>query len=1476
MKRLLLLISCVFIFISSSSQIILTNDTSFCSPQAIDLYALSAIQSSMAVDDMHDGVVDIGFDFDFYGNTYNKCVISGNGYITFDTTLANTGSPWSINLPIPNPGSVPENAILAPWQDIHTGVSGSIYYGTTGAAPNRMFTVTWCEVAMFSCTSLLHTSQVVIHEGSNKIEMFIQDKPLCITWNTGAAIQGLVDATSTNFDIVDDPILFLPRNFPLTWTATNEGWEFLPNTSMTGYTINQIPYVPIIAGAATWTDASGTVIGVGPTVPVNPTTTTTYYCSVTGDCSNSTLVDSVTISVTGCIDINLTSTQSSCLGTDGTISVTPDLSTTSPPWMIELQNMNGVNVQVANNIMNSTYIFSNVVTGSYIVKITELPLIGNPNSSQDTIVVTQIQNPIALSTNAQNVQCYGGSNGTISVIPQGGALPYQFYINGFPATNPYPYDSVFTNLIPGTYIMSVIDANNCMDKDTVVITEPAFPLQLSPTSKLLNCHGETSGFATATCIGGTPSYFYEWFDGSYTSIGTGDSISGLVGGSYFVKVTDANGCDTVETIQILQVQTALTSNNQIFGVPCVGDSTGMIVSQAIGSQGPYRYYWFTPSGDSIIQSNTDQFLFARDTLKNLLAGTYDLHLYDANGCFESYTMTVGEASSALVIDSIVVSNTVTCFGGNNGAAQTFVGGGMPNYYFSWDNGELTSNATQLTSGYHTVQLTDDWGCVVEDSIYISENSEIISTIVVDNEVSCYGLSDGSVSVTSVGGSPNYTYFWSNLSTSNTGTSSTNSGLIYGSYYLTTQDIYGCNVFDTILVDQPDPLFVEASEIDSISCYGYDDGVAYAYGGGGTEPYTFYWDSLTGYSGDTNFMLSPGIHTVYIVDSRGCEAMDTVFTNEPPVFEVDILDSLTILPYCIGVNSASLTSLANGGTPPYWYEWDDNAVTPQTTPTASNLLAGIYTITVTDSRGCVVSETRDIDTITNTMTSDIYAPLTYSGGYHVSCYGANDGMLYVVGGGTDHLPFSYQWYGPNGFISFNDSITSIEAGTYSVTILDSNLCASNTSFNITTPDALQYTIISLLRDESCEGACNGQIMVDLTGGTPPYIGTSTDVSTGHVLTSTMIGDTILEDMCSGTWNIELTDANGCSSSVSPGGVNNQTVGYTHQTVAQVGTIVHVDCYGTSTGSLNVFNPNTNPNYSYNWENINSPGVSLGTGNTITNLPAGLYVLMAEYGDSLSIFTYDGCTTTDTVEITEIDEIHIQANITDVDCYGNNTGDIEVFVTGGTASYTLQWNPTGTSGNTLNNLISGFYALSVTDANGCLRVDTFQIMEPPFLSVNISQNSINSSVLEANVIGGVPSYTYKWKEFNTSGVLQQGGISYTVLAPGSYYVEVEDNNDCSSESDTITFNETVPTSSNLLSNLDISIYPNPFRDYTIVDFGKQVMEGEVKVIDMLGNVVDIYDVEEQRELIIDRNTKSKGVYFVEILINSDKMFKKITVQ
>ncbi len=312
-----------------------------------------------------------------------------------------------------------------------------------------------------------------------------------------------------------------------------------------------------------------------------------------------------------------------------------------------------------------------------------------------------------------------------------------------------------------------------------------------------------------------------------------------------------------------------------------GVSDGMIISDANGSWAPYQYYWISSAGDTL---QSTSYTTTRDTLKDLSSGVYTLHVYDAQSCFVSYSLNVGEPMTMLSIDSILVVENIACFGDSVGKARLFASGGMPNYSYMWDNGETGLVAQNLSAGYRHLTLTDDWGCEVVDSVYVSE---------------------------------------------------------------------------------PEPLSMIANELVWISCFGANDGLAYASGLGGNLPYTFTW-MTNGQIGDTINTVHPGLHTVEVVDARGCTSSDTIFMHEPTELHVNIDDNFTILAYCIGVNSASLTSLAMGGTPGYSYAWDDNLVAPQLTATASHLLAGVYTVTATDSRGCTASDSRDIDTITNTM------------------------------------------------------------------------------------------------------------------------------------------------------------------------------------------------------------------------------------------------------------------------------------------------------------------------------------------------------------------------------------------------------------------------------------------------------------------------------------------------------------------------------
>ena len=177
---------------------------------------------------------------------------------------------------------------------------------------------------------------------------------------------------------------------------------------------------------------------------------------------------------------------------------------------------------------------------------------------------------------------------------------YTYFLNGILSLNAYPLDSLFENLSGGTYIISVVDDNDCMMRDTVIVSSPSYPLQALASSKVAVCYGGSSGFVVGSSAGGTPGYIYSWYEsGNPVSFSDNDTAIGLIAGSYYLSVEDANGCDTFTSVNIIEPQVALQASAQIFGVPCKGDNTGMLVGDAGGGWGPYAYYWLDSQGDTV-------------------------------------------------------------------------------------------------------------------------------------------------------------------------------------------------------------------------------------------------------------------------------------------------------------------------------------------------------------------------------------------------------------------------------------------------------------------------------------------------------------------------------------------------------------------------------------------------------------------------------------------------------------------------------------------------------------------------------------------------------------------------------------------------------------------------------------------------------------------------------------------------------------
>lgn len=265
-----------------------STDTSICPTNIVNLWAsvnslyptsLSSISYQTLSDDIYSPVVNIGFDFEFYGVTYNQLIISSNNYISFVLSNAGMYSAWSIPGPAPS-GSTPQLAIMCPWQDVNPSSGGQVRYQTVGTAPNRIFVVEFCNIPMFSCTGQLFTDQILLYESCNIIETHIVSKTLCSSWNDGKAIHGLSKNASTAHIVPG-------RNAPGHWTALMDGYRFTPDpTDDNNYILQPIPYNPILMGLdetnIKWYEGltSTVPIATGPTVTVEPTEPTQYVVEV--------------------------------------------------------------------------------------------------------------------------------------------------------------------------------------------------------------------------------------------------------------------------------------------------------------------------------------------------------------------------------------------------------------------------------------------------------------------------------------------------------------------------------------------------------------------------------------------------------------------------------------------------------------------------------------------------------------------------------------------------------------------------------------------------------------------------------------------------------------------------------------------------------------------------------------------------------------------------------------------------------------------------------------------------------------------------------------------------------------------------------------------------------------------------------------------------------------------------------------------
>lgn len=597
-------------------------------------------------------------------------------------------------------------------------------------------------------------------------------------------------------------------------------------------------------------------------------------------------------------------------------------------------------------------------------------------------------------------------------------------------------------------------------------------------------------------------------------------------------------------------------------------------------------------------------------------------------------------------------------------------------------------------------------------------------------ISCSGATDGSIGITPSNGNYPYTYTWAHdaaLADSNA------TGLAAGSYAMTVTDNDGCSIDTIITLTAPSPLFVGVIGANPL-CSGDSTGMVWVGNiGGGTQPYTYSWSNGVVGTNDTIFNLLAGTYSLTLTDANGCSAQASTTLGDPPTLNGNftIVNDAT----CEGVSDGDATIAAAGGTPAYSYAWAHDAAI--TTATATNLGVGTYYVTITDDNLCAYEDSIDIGaTLVVSATSVVT---------DVNCFDGNDGTITVTpitSGGAPNLPYNYSWT-PNTTNTTNIS-TSLTVGNYGYTVTDNVGCIYIDSAMVAQPDSITITNISTT-NVLCNGDTSGTITVSASGGAVPYL---YDWGNGNV-------DSTLINVGAGTYVVTVTDANGCTNSLSI------TLSQP-PAILSTSAVTNVSCNSFTDGTAMITASGGAGIAGYAW----STNPAVDTLSAISGLMAGQYYV--------TITDSSGCSIIDTVDITEPPVLVANTNGTDQSCFNITDGTVNAAPSGGTAPYAYVWSNGGMT-DTLTGLVAGTYLVTVTDNNGCTVIDSMMINTPPEITSTITTTPVSctggtNGTATVTGAGGAGAFNYAWDN-------GQIGQTTSGLGAGIYIVTVTDGSGCS---------------------------------------------------------------------------------------------------
>ncbi|MBO7481676.1 MAG: carboxypeptidase-like regulatory domain-containing protein [Bacteroidales bacterium] len=948
---------------------------------------------------------------------------------------------------------------------------------------------------------------------------------------------------------------------------------------------------------------------------------------------------------------------------------------------------------------------SNLADGEYTVTVTDAV---GCTATISQMIITPGQ--LTVSLNGDNQICEG-SDANITANVEGGTENYSYrWSNGGSTQNTTVQE-------PGTYIVTVTDAAECTATGAIAVTVlPAATLELTSGTLTQNvCFGGNfittvytyGGSANGADVTGLPNGLSFNNNTSNKTIEiTGTPIEA---GSFDYTVTTTgatspctNQSITGTIIVYPQLTVTVSGNNP----SCYGD-VATITSNANGGTEPYIYNW----------SNSESSVSITDTP---LANTeYSVTVTDSNGCAATASTNVTVPSQLTV--SISGETTIRCYGETTDLTANANGGSMAmGYTYAWTGNVTGQNLTGVVAGNYTVTVSDGSGCSATASVAVTQPAAALTASIPNpTNVTCYGASDGSATVTADGGTEPYTYSWNNGADTQTVTN-----IAAGSHSVVVTDANGCTVDANVTITQPEELSVSLSA-GEIGCNGGMTNITGTYNGG-TSPYAYSWSN--GATSQNLTDVTAGNYSVVVTDNNGCTAAASVTITQPDALTA----SLTAGEIGCNGGTTNITSDVNGGTSPYAYSWSNS----ETSQDLTGVTVGDYNVVVTDRNGCTASTSA-------TITQPTAISVSFGNTVAQTC-AISGSVEFTISGGTGTI--SYAWDGGNASEYSTTSTANLTAGNHTISITDANGCSITDNVEIAADTVAPNVQIS---STTTVLTCSVNSIPLQVSGAVSYLWS--DGSTASTLTAESTG----------TYTVTATASNGCTataSSVITSDIEAPTVSITNTTNPET---TELTC---EISAITVTAVGSNRVVSYSW-----------SGGTYTNQASNELTSAGTY--TVTVTADNGCVETDQITITETtDRPHVEINAasTVLTC---TTTSLTLNANGDAVNYTWSGgNPNGTE-NVVNE--TGTYTVVATAANGCTAISSITITEDitaPVISISNETGTsvINCSVSQINVTAsgnGIASYA--WAD-------NQSNPSFSITSAGTYTVTATGENGCTSTS------------------------------------------------------------------------------------------------